>query len=351
MNTKRIAVTGATGNIGTSVVSALAEDSRVGSILGVARRKPRWTCPKLQMVTADIAEDPLEGLFDGCDAVIHLAWLLQPTHNPAVTWRTNVLGGKRVFEAAAGAGVPALVYGSSVGAYSPGIDDLPVTENWSTDGWPGAAYTREKAYMERLLDIFAAEHPKLRVARLRPGFVFKRESASSQRRLFAGPLLPNALLRPGLIPFVPNLPGVRAQVVHSFDVARAYVAVTLSEAEGAFNVATEPPVTSEMIAELLRARRFGLPTKAARTALAAAWRLHAVPASPGLFDALCRLPVMDTTRIREELGWQPGYTAMETMRELFDGLRDGAGFATPPLRPRVPGGRLGELRTGVGQRS
>ena len=41
--------------------------------------------------------------------------------------------------------------------------------------------------------------------RLRPGLIFKREAASGIRRLFAGPLLPNRLVRPACIPVVPDI--------------------------------------------------------------------------------------------------------------------------------------------------
>ncbi|MCA1836298.1 MAG: NAD-dependent epimerase/dehydratase family protein, partial [Actinobacteria bacterium] len=170
----RVVVLGATGNVGTSVVAALAEDPRVASILGVARRLPQWSAPRTEWAQADIEHDDLVGLFRGADVVIHLAWLIQPTHNPLITWRTNAGGSLRVFRAAAEAGVPALVYASSVGAYSPGPKDAAVAEDWPTDGWPTASYTREKAYVERSLDAFERAHPDIRVVRLRPGFIFKR---------------------------------------------------------------------------------------------------------------------------------------------------------------------------------
>ena len=48
--------------------------------------------------------------------------------------------------------VGAVVYASSVGAYSPSPKDRAVDEGWPTDGWPSAAYIREKAYLERVLD-------------------------------------------------------------------------------------------------------------------------------------------------------------------------------------------------------
>lgn len=347
---RRVVVVGATGNVGTSVVAALAEDPRVASILGVARRLPQWSVRRTEWVQADIGRDELVGLFRGADAVIHLAWLIQPTHSPLITWRTNVGGSLRVFQAVAEAGVPVLVYASSVGAYSPGPKDPAVAEDWPTDGWPTASYTREKAYVERSLDAFERGHRDIRVVRLRPGFIFKREAASEQRRLFVGPLLPNQLVRPGLVPFVPDLPGLRFQAVHTADVAQACRLAALSGVRGAFNIAAEPVVDAAMLADLFGARIVALPLWPVRTAVWLAWQLHLVPASPYLFDAFLRLPIMDTSRARNELGWSPRYSSREALEEFLGGLRDGAGMSTPPLAPKVPGGRARELRTGVGVR-
>ncbi len=346
----RVVVVGATGNVGTSVVAALAEDPRVGSILGVARRRPQWSAPRTEWAQADIEHDALVGLFRGADAVIHLAWLFQPSHDPLVTWGANVGGSKRVFQAVAEAGVPALVCASSVGAYSPGPKDRAVAEDWPTDGWPTAGYTREKAYVERSLDAFERAHPEVRVVRLRPGFIFKRESASQQRRLFIGPLLPNKLVRPGLVPIVPDLPGLRFQALHTADAGQAYRLAALSEVRGAFNIAAEPVVDAAMLAECFGARIVSVPLWPVRTALWLAWQLHLIPASPYLFDAFLRLPIMDITRARTELGWSPRYTSREALEEFLGGLRDGAGMSTPPLAPKVPGGRAHELGTGVGGR-
>ncbi|HJT04503.1 MAG TPA: NAD-dependent epimerase/dehydratase family protein [Pseudonocardiaceae bacterium] len=349
-NAARVVVLGATGNVGTSVVTALAADPRVASILGVARRRPQWSAPRTEWAQADIKHDDLVSLFRGADVVIHLAWLIQPTHSPLITWRTNVEGTLRVFRAAAKAGVAAVVYASSVGAYSPGPKDAAVTEDWPTDGWPTASYTREKAYVERSLDAFERGHPDIRVVRLRPGFIFKRESASGQRRLFIGPFLPNQLVRPGLVPIVPDLPGLRFQAVHTADIAEAYRLAALSEVRGAFNIAAEPVVDAALLADIFGARVVSLPRWPVRAAVWLAWQMHLVPASPYLFDAFMRLPIMDTSRARTELGWTPRYSSREALEEFLGGLRDGAGMPTPPLAPRVPGGRAHEVRTGVGVR-
>ncbi|GAA1930125.1 SDR family oxidoreductase [Streptomyces sodiiphilus] len=352
---RRVVVLGATGNVGSSVVRALAEDPGVESVLGLSRRIPAWQPEKTEWASVDIrtgelAEAELTRHFRGADAVVHLAWLIQPTHDPLLTWRTNVLGSIRVLRAVAAAGVPSLVYASSVGAYSPGPKDRPVPENWPTHGWPEAAYCREKSYLERLLDTFELEQPQVRVVRMRPGFIFKRESAMEQRRLFLGPLLPHRLVRSDLVPVVPDIPGLLFQVLHSDDAAEAYRQAVLRPVRGAFNLAAGPVVDARLLAELLDARTVRLPRPLVRGAVSAAWRSHLAPASPQLFDAVLRLPLMDCARAADELGWTPRHSAAQTLAEFLEGLREGAGMDTPPLAARLPGGRANELATGVGSR-
>ena len=119
----RVVITGATGNVGTSVIGALQDDARIESILGIARRHPRLAIAKTEWAEADVSRADLAPLFQGADAVVHLAWLIQPSRSMSLLRATNVTGSARVFEAVAEAKVPSLVYASSVGAYSPGPKD------------------------------------------------------------------------------------------------------------------------------------------------------------------------------------------------------------------------------------
>lgn len=332
----RVVVTGATGNAGTSVVRALAEDSRIASVLGIARRIPELEVPRTSWAAVDLARedvrDRLVRHFDGADAVIHLAWRFQPTRSPVTTWRTNVLGSLRVFDAVAAARVPALVHASSVGAYAPGPKTFPgVDESWPTHGWPDAAYCREKAYLERVLDTYEREHPQVRLVRMRPGFLFKETSASEQRRIFGGRFLPGPLIRPDLLPIVPDMEGLRFQVLHTDDAARAYLMAVLLDARGAFNLAADPVIDARTLGELLDARVVRVPPRAVHAAVSAAWRLRAVPASPHLFDALLRMPVMNAARARDELDWQPRWSATAALQEFLRGVRKGSGERTAPL--------------------
>jgi UDP-glucose 4-epimerase len=306
----KVVVTGATGNVGTSVLRALERDENVREVVGIARRRPTLQLPKVTWLECDIAHADLRPHLTGADAVIHLAWLIQPSRDERITHAVNVEGSERVFAAAADAGVGTIVYASSVGAYSPGPKDRMVDESWPTEGIPTSFYARHKAAVERILDAFEAAHPDVRVVRLRPGLIFKREAAQEIRRYFIGPLLPSPLVRRGLLPIVPDIPRLALQAVHSSDVGEAYRLVALDErARGAYNVAAEPVLDVDELARLLGARRVPVPARVVRAAAALTWRAHLQPTPEGWVDMGLGVPMMDTTRIREELGWTPRYDA------------------------------------------
>jgi UDP-glucose 4-epimerase len=327
----RVVVVGATGNVGTSLLQALADDAAVDSILGVARRLPGLEPPKTDWVDADIERDDLGKLFHGADAVVHLAWRIQPSHDLNGLWRTNVLGSGRVFRAVGEAGVPALVYASSVGAYSPGPKDRFVDERWPTDGIATSFYARHKSEVERRLDAFEREHPEIRVARLRPALIFKREMGTAVKGLFTGRLVPHRLVSRRTIAVVPDTPRLRFQAVHSLDVGEAYRLALLSDARGAFNVAAEPVLDADELARLLEARKVRVPARFLRAFVAATWRLRLQPTPEGWFDMALAVPLLDTTRAREELGWRPRHRADEAVLELLEGFQEGARAETPPL--------------------
>jgi UDP-glucose 4-epimerase len=346
----KVAITGATGNVGTSLIRALQNEPRVGSIVGIARRRPEKRVPKVTWRRGDVVTDDLVPLFEGCDVVVHLAWLIQPSRDLKILHATNVDGSRRVFEAAAAAGVPSLVYASSIGAYSPGPkDDAGVDESWPTEGIPSSFYSRHKASTEALLDDFERANPRMRVVRLRPGLIFKRESAAEVRRLFFGPFLPGSLLRRSLIPFVPDIDALRFQVVHSLDAGEAYRLAIVKGVSGAFNVATEPVMDPARLGELLGARPVKVPPRVLKIGADVTWKLRLQPTPSGWLDMALEVPIMDTTRARTELGWKPRFDAGDAILELMEGLREGAGMDTPPLDPKAGGrGRIKELLTRVG---
>jgi nucleoside-diphosphate-sugar epimerase len=340
------------------VVRALRGDAAVTEVVGVARRPPEAGGGgggggagggKVRWVAADVGRDDLRPHLQGVDVLVHLAWLFQPTHSPTVTWQTNAVGSAEVFAAAEDAGVGAIVHASSVGAYSPAPGRF-VTESWPTHSLPTAAYGREKAYAERLLDAVEARHPEMRVVRLRPAFIFQRSAATEQRRLFAGPFLPRRLVEPGRLPFLPVPPGLRFQALHADDAAEAYRLAVVGDARGAFNIASDPVIDADVLAEVLGTRCVEVPRAVVRAGLAGAWHAHLVPTEPALLDLVLEIPELDVARARDVLGWTPRHSATDALREAVAGMAAGAGGDTAALRPDSLAGRAREVVGGVGER-
>jgi nucleoside-diphosphate-sugar epimerase len=238
-----------------------------------------------------------------------------------------------------------------VGAYSPGPKDTAVDEAWPTEGISSSFYARQKAAVERLLDALERQRPDLRVVRLRPGLIFKREAATEIRRLFLGPFVPRHLIRPRLIPFVPDVPRLRFQAVHADDVGEAYRLAAVGDAAGPFNIAADPVIGPPELASVLGARTVRVPAAVLRGAAATAYALRLSPTEPGWVDMALSVPVMDTGRARTDIEWSPSRTSLDALQELIAGLGDGAGEDTPPLSRATSGpARLREILTGVGRR-
>jgi nucleoside-diphosphate-sugar epimerase len=238
----RVVVTGASGNVGTSLLRALAGDGAVTSVLGLARRPPGIEVDKTTWASADVTSDDLAG---------HL-----------------------------------------------------------------------------------------------------REAASEIRRFFLGPLAPGSLARAGTIPVVPKVKRLRTQAVHADDVGQAYRLAVVGDARGPFNLAADPVLDADAVADLLDARQVRVPAGLLKAGAAATWRLHLQPVSPGWLDLALQSPLLDTGRAQSELGWRPRHSATAALQELLAGLREAAGAPTPPLDPDAGGPlRLREFRTGVGGES
>ncbi len=327
----RVLVTGASGNVGTGVLRALASRVPNAEVIGVCRRPPadgrryeriRWHAIDLSAPNAAALLGPA---MRSTDVVIHLALSVQPVRDTDYLYRANVLGTRAVVDAMKAAGVEHLVYASSLSAYAPG-PGAPVTETWPTSGQRTSTYSRHKVIVEQLLNELVTDHPEFVVARFRPTVVVQREAAFLFRALYLGSLLPRAvikLLRVGALPVLPLPDGLRLQVVHADDVGEAVVDLMLNRAHGAFNVAADV-LDDRAIAALIKARPLPVAPQLMRRIVLLLSRLRVVAVTPGWYDVATNSPLMDTSKINDELGWAPKRSSASSARELIDGLAEGA---------------------------
>ncbi|MCW2607005.1 MAG: NAD-dependent epimerase/dehydratase family protein [Frankiales bacterium] len=342
----RIVVTGATGNVGSRLLPQLLDSPQVTSVVGLARRLPADRGRRVEWTSVDLAEDELRPLLRGADVVVHLAFLLQPAHDPDEMHRVNIEGTRRLLDAVVAEGVPAFVQASSVGAYSPAPASSAAerfAEDHPTQGVSSSTYSRHKAQVERMLDALEAEHPERRVVRIRPGIVLQGDAASALARYFLGPFVPQSLVRRALLPVVPKVDRLAIQAVHAEDAARAFFLAATTPVTGAFNVAAEPVLDADTLSEALGARQLPLPVGLVRALVDLTWRLHLQPTDPGWVDLGRLTPIMDTRRAREVLGWTPTHRATDALVETVDAMGRGQGADTPVLRPRSLPGRALEV--------
>lgn len=202
----RIVITGASGNVGTALLRALPAEH---DVVGVVRRPPSaqgvyqrvdWRC--LDLTDPD-AIPKLRNAFDEADAVVHLAWGFQPTHDVDYLNRLGVGGTSAVLQASHSSGVGQLIHMSSVGTYAGGRYGQRVDESWPTTGIDSSPYSRDKSAAEAILDEYEKRlgSAAIPIARMRPGFIVQRAAASGLMRYGLPGYVPMQL-----IPWLPVLP-------------------------------------------------------------------------------------------------------------------------------------------------
>ncbi len=345
----RIVIVGASGNVGTALLRLLQARSTPVEVIGVSRRTPPPAPPYdvEQWHSIDLAApgaaERLAPVLDAADAVVNLAWGFQPTRDVDQLERVGVGGLTSVVEAAARSDVGQLVHMSSVGAYRRAKRGQRVDESWPTDGVPSSVYSRHKAAAERVLDDFAAGRPDDRpvLTRFRPGIVLQRAAGSALLRYGVPGYVPARLIT--ALPLLPLDRSFTVPAVHANDLAAAVLASIDRRAGGAFNIAAEPPITRDGLAAALGARPVQFPAAALRTVVGASWHARLQRIDAGWIDLAFAVPLLDTTRARTVLQWEPRIDAVSALREAIAGIHDAASTASPVLRPRSVVGELNAL--------
>ncbi|BDZ42578.1 hypothetical protein GCM10025865_18770 [Paraoerskovia sediminicola] len=363
----RVVVVGASGNVGTAVLAALAREPVVTSLVGVARRVPRpsgastvefphdaatWERIDLAGPSAGQVRGRLVAAFSGADTVIHLARTPRTRSSVGERRATDVEIARRVFDAAGAAGVAHVVAGSCTGAYAASGGDEPRVESWPVRGgdatasapWAradtpaGRSAAAERpmtstAEVERHLVRLSQEHEVV-VTSVRSPIVLHRRGASQLVRDVVGKLPSRPLRKDGTVPLVLWPEGLRVQVVHADDLADAFHRIVVQRQPGAFNVAAPDVLDGQDFADLVSAGELReISPSAARRSLAVASRIGLAPVDPIWLATLFDSPVLDTTLARTILHWTPRHDARSTLAETVRGIRDGAGSQTPPLLP------------------
>ena len=318
-----VAVTGPTGTFGHGLVPLLEADKRVGRVIGIARSpfdpaQQGWS--KMTYRQGDVRdEDALAAAFAGADVVVHLAFLIAGGSRET-TRAINVEGTLNAFRAAAAAGVKRFVYASSVAAYGFHRDNpVGMTEQWPVRPAERLFYSQEKAELEQLLQQEAAERPGLDLYLLRPSIVVGPQAVGGKLPGRAGALFGGLLLRRSPVPLPVVVPDLPIQLVHQDDVGQALLlCVVAAGPPGAYNIAASDVCS---VADLARAAGLlpvlRLPARPVHRLARQVSRLPFLPSYAEWVEALATPIVMDTTRARKELGWQPRWSTLDAWRDTL----------------------------------
>ena len=304
---RRIAVTGASGYVGTVLIGHLVERDDVGSILAIDVREPRQDFgSKVSFVRQDVSE-PFPRLFaeDEIDTVVHLAYLLRQGRNRETNRRVNVDGTRNTIEACRLGGVGRLVYLSSTSVYGAHPDNPDaLTEEMPGRPVKGFQYSEDKLVSERLLEEYASESSGASVCILRCCPIMGANADN---------FIADAFDKPFLVAVSGASPPM--QLIHEEDMVRCMTLATMGEAEGLYNLAGTGAISWDDMAATRGRRVVSLPAWLLYPLTQLTWSLRLQSDSPAMGLDMIRYPwSASTEKIEREMGFRPRYSSSDAWK-------------------------------------
>ena len=308
-----VAITGAGGYIGQRLIDHLEKNDSCSRILGTDIREPQIRSDKLTFLKKDIRD---YSLFDfwkdqNVETMVHLAFIVDPIHDEKAMYEINVDGTRNLLRICEELKIPQVIVASSGTAYGAWPDNpVPLREEDPIRIFPATmSYAHHKGLNEMYFTDFMKRNPDVIFNIVRPSVVY-------------GPNVDNYLSRfLKALPVVPLIDGLDPdmQLVHEDDVARLFTLLIEKKVQGAFNVAGKGAVSLSRLGAIVGKRTVKVPRWLMFPIASLLWRLKVIMESPpGLIDYMAYPWVLDLTRARELLGFEPEYSTEETARIMFE---------------------------------
>ncbi len=307
----RYLITGGSGYLGSRLVELLSRRDDTEAIVICDVRPPQIHRPRTEFVKLDVRDrgavrSALER--SRADALVHLAFLLDPIHDEARMYDIDVNGTHHVLEAASEAGTQQLLVTSSAVAYGAFPDNPePLTEDDPVRGVASYSYARDKTESDRLCQLWSERHPDRTMTIVRPCIVL-------------GPNVDNSLVRiwtkaPAQFD-IGNLDN-KIQFAHEDDVVEAISRLLDGKHGGAFNIAGDGLMTYRECAELIGLPIRKIPLKALRALARASWKLRQAEAPAGQIEFALYPWVVSNSKVKETLGWEPRYSSRDAFEQAM----------------------------------
>lgn len=329
----KILVTGATGVYGRSVVERLVRAGH--EVVAVARRPPKALPPGVRFAAADVQDlDALTAAMSGCDVVCHLAFVVSPIKDRELSRQISVGGTANVCTAMQRTGARRLVFASSAMSYGANPDNPPLfSETHEQRPSPDYVYGSDKLAAERVI--------------LDSGL----EAVIARTGVTVGRNIDNLLVDIFAAPAIVGIKGVdiRYQLVHQDDIGRFFALACESGPAGPVNVAPPDFLPLRQIADILGKRYVETTAARALKAIEFAWKHNLADITPGEAAGISYLPRMDTTRLREDWGFECAWSTADGVVDLRRAVTGITAVAKRrvemPWRLRFPIQRPGEVIT------
>ena len=321
-------ITGATGSLGPTVVQTFLEHGY--RIRALARKSPPAGLfdRSVEFIQGDACDDALlSKIVNDVHVIVHLAGLAHildpgPSLRPEYQ-RINVGATENLVRSCRNANVERLVLFSTIAVYGPARDRI-VSE--STEAAPSTFYGRTKLEAERV--VLAARNVKGKSI----GTVLRISAVYGPRLKGNYERLVRAISRRRFVPL--GRGDNRRPLIYDKDVARAaLLAAERPEAIGeVFNVShSNSPTVNEIIGAICDALgrphpRFSIPIRPVRLGVTAAYKTAALvgvklPVSPAAIDKFVEDMDVDSSKIRNRLGFIAEYDPQRGWREAIEHMK------------------------------
>ena len=282
-----VAVTGAAGYVGGRLIADLCADERVERVLGFDVEAPSYKHRKFVFDEIDVRNATLRSRFQGVDAVVHLAFIMDPIKDEAKMRDVNLNGSQNVFRAAAEAGVQKVVYTSSSVVYGAHPDnDVPLNEDSPLRANLDFSYPAHKLEVEYVVKEIREEFPKLGFVVFRPAIVFGPHANNAWSHQLESPVIF------GIKGYAPPF-----QFVHEDDVTRALAFGVFEDIDGPYNLAAQGWLERDQIIDVVGRRSVLLGEARAFSVADRMWSRGLAEAPPGMLHYVMHPWVMSVDKL------------------------------------------------------
>ena len=315
-----VLVTGVSRYLGGHFARRLTADPSVRRVIGVDVIPPPHDIGRAEFVRADI-RNPMIGKIIAqaeVDTVVHMNVIATPTHAGGRTSQKeiNVIGTMQLLAACQKApSIRRLVVKSSAAVYgSSPRDPAMFTEDMGPKALPRAGFGKDSVEVEGYVRGFSRRRPDTEITMLRFANILGPGIRTTLTDYFSLPIVP--------VPFGYD---ARLQFVHEQDAISALLRATTGPSVGITNIAGDGVITVSQAAGIAGRPIMPVPMMAAGLLGSVFKRSGLTDFSADQLQFLAFGRGLDTTRMREVLGFEPEYTT----RETFEDFARGIGSALP----------------------